>query len=104
MSSGVFLIFRRQCLSMYRNFIGAVVLGDPSGGIEIEGISQASVRNAELTSITPGKLATNLLVALFTPEELATKNCTDPTREDIGLLDQTKIHAIRGMCIILKMQ
>ena len=65
--------------------------------IVLQGISDIAVRNAELTGLTPGKLAVNLLVALFTPEELAKGNCTKATRDDIVLLNQEKIQGIRGM-------
>lgn len=65
--------------------------------VVLQGIPEAAIRNAEVTGLCPGKLAINLLVALFSYEELSTGNCTKPSREDICLLDQVKIQAIRGM-------
>lgn len=67
----------------------------------IEGISPTVVQYAESVSSTPARLAVNLLTALFSQEELATGNCTKPNRDDIKLLDQTKIQAIRGNFIPL---
>lgn len=45
----------------------------------------------EDASTTPPKLAVNLLVALFTHDELAHGNCTKANRADVKLLDQIKI-------------
>jgi hypothetical protein len=54
------------------------------------------VVHAENVSACAGSLARNLLMVLFTLEELATGNCTKAVRSDIVLLDQNKIKAIRG--------
>lgn len=47
-----------------------------------------------------GKSATDfshsLLALLFTKEDIASGNLTKLQRTDIQLLDQTKVHAIRG--------
>ena len=59
--------------------------------IYIEGISANLISHAENVSATPEKLAVNLLTVLFKHEELATGNCTRPKRDDICILDQTKI-------------
>lgn len=56
----------------------------------------AAVMEAENAATSPAKLAVNLLTALFTHEELSMGNCTKANREDIKLLDQAKIQAIRG--------
>ena len=56
-----------------------------------------SVMHAENISPTARKLPLNLLSAVFTHEELATGNCTKPTRTDIMLLDQKKIQGIRDI-------
>ena len=63
----------------------------------MKNISREAVLNAESISATANKLAVNLLSVLFTQQELATGNCTKPSRDDIFLLDQEKIQAIRGM-------
>lgn len=78
-----------------------VLFGDPScaapgGNIFIENVSPKAVMHAENVSTTPSKLAVHLLQALFTHEELSHGNCTKPMREDIVILDQKKIQAIRG--------
>ncbi len=64
----------------------------------IGGIDQSRIHNAETVSATPEKLATNLLLALFTLPELAGGNCTAPKRADIQLLNQKKIRGIRCKC------
>ena len=51
---------------------------------------------AENSATGAAKLAVNLLTTLFNFEELATGNCTKPSRRDIALLDQEKVQAIRG--------
>ena len=56
---------------------------------------------AENAGTTPEALAVQLLTAIFTDEELQTGNCTKPRKSGIVQLDQVKIKAIRGMCIIL---
>ena len=64
--------------------------------VYIESISPTVVMHAENVSTNPAKLAVNLLTCLFTPEQLATGNCTKPNRQDIELLDQKMVQAIRG--------
>lgn len=63
----------------------------------MEGVSPLAVIRAENISTTASKLAVNLLTTLFTQEDLATGNCTRPNRNDIKILDQYKIQAIRGI-------
>ena len=48
-----------------------------------------------LLSPSPEKLSLNLLRVLFTTNELATSNCTQPWKAGIKLLGQRKIHGIR---------
>ena len=69
------------------------------GGLDIcnfENISPNAILEAENSATTPQKLAVNLLTTMFTHDQLATGNCTKPSRDDIVLLDQLKIQAIRG--------
>ena len=68
---------------------------DPSSAV-LMGITREQLWSAENSGITPEKLAVNLLLILFSEAELARGNCTKPQREDIQLLDQYKISAIRG--------
>ena len=82
-------------------FLTGVSFGDPSSQLPgkkvfIEELSPTVTLQAENVSTTPQKLAMNLLTSLFLHEELVNGNCTKATREDIVLLDQKKIQAIRG--------
>ena len=78
-----------------------VWLGDPSSNIQegrkiwIPGNSPVNVLQAEAVSPSPEKLSLNLLRVLFSTNELATSNCTQPQKAGVKLLDQRKIHGIR---------
>lgn len=56
----------------------------------------SKIRQAENARKTAESLAVNLLLAMFSEEELKKGNCTTPRREDITLLDQNRVSAIRG--------
>lgn len=80
--------------------IAGAILGDPQGAyFMIADFSPRALMHAENSSGSASKLAVSLLIGLFTHSELATGNCTKAQREDIQLLDQTKINAIRGKYI-----
>lgn len=72
--------------------LGVATLGTRSGIT----LSADVLRGAENSSCTAEKLAVNLLLSLFSEQELATGNCTKPRKDGILLLDQVKISAIRG--------
>ena len=79
-------------------------LGNPldiTKRVEIPGLTREMLSTAENAGTTPEALAVQLLTAIFTDEELQTGNCTKPRKSGIVQLDQVKIKAIRGMCIIL---
>lgn len=82
---------------MVWSYLAGAILGNPSGAfVFIEGAQPNAIIQAENTTSTPGKLAVSLLTALFDHGEISRGNCTTPVREDIALLDQRKIKAIRG--------
>ena len=56
----------------------------------------SKIRQAENASKTAESLTVNLLLTMFSEEELKKGNCTTPRREDITLLDQNRVSAIRG--------
>ena len=64
----------------------------------------SKIRQAENASKTAESLAVNLLLAMFSEEELKKGNCTTPRREDITLLDQNRVSAIRGMTLYICMK
>ncbi len=76
-----------------------VLLGDPANPILIENVARENVVHAENISDSPQKLAINLLKVLFTHQEISHGNCTKPNRDDITILNPTKIQAIRGKYI-----
>lgn len=87
-------------------YCAGVLLGNPQSVIPsekvlIESIDPQAIIHAENISTTPGKLAVNLLQALFTHEEISTGNCTKPVRPDIIMLDPKKIQGIRGKTFII---
>ena len=61
----------------------------------IAGIDPCNVAAADKGS-TPTALAHGLLEILFTRDELKSGCLTKPQRSDIAMLDQKKVHAIRG--------
>ena len=77
---------------LYVLSLGVATLGTRSGVT----LSADVLRGAENSSSTAEKLAVNLLLSLFSEQELATGNCTKPRKDGILLLDQVKISAIRG--------
>lgn len=83
--------------------VNDIIFGDPrsSHSVSLECISPEMLLAAENSSHTPESLATQLLLALFTEQELSHGNCTKPHRSEINLLDQTKIKAIKGISTIM---
>ena len=82
--------------------VGGVYLGNPRDAtkrVEVY-VDKTKIQRAENISQTPEALAVNLLLALFTDDELRKGNCTTPRRKDIVLLDQNRVQAIRGMAVL----
>ena len=78
---------------------GGVYLGDSRNiycRVFVRGVTQEVITFAENTGTFPEHLAVNLLMALFTPEQIRNGNRTKPCRDDISQLDSTRIHPIRG--------
>lgn len=76
------------------------IFGDPSGSKRtkvILPINPARLLDVERRNDTAEKLARALLTLLFTPNELATGNCTKPVRDDINELDSERLWAIKCM-------
>ena len=86
--------------------LGALYLGNPkdvSKRVEVT-TDVSKIRQAENASKTAESLAVNLLLAMFSEEELKKGNCTTPRREDIFLLDQNRVSAIGGMTLYIGMK
>ena len=59
-------------------------------------VTRAQVLNVERTcNESPEKLATGLLLLLFTSDDLSSGNCTKPMRKDIHQLDIERLWAIK---------
>ena len=56
----------------------------------------SDIKAAENIGSTPESLAIQLLLTLFSVQELRKGNCTKPRKEGIVMLDPTRITAIRG--------
>ena len=85
-------------LSTIHVFAGAV-FGDPHGSnktcVVLYTVMQSNVLDTERKNNTSEKLARALLQLLFSSQELATGNCTKPTRPDINELDSERLWAIK---------
>ena len=69
-------------------------LGDPSkvsARVFLEGGQSEKIIEAENEGNSADKLATKLLLCVFTKEEIATGNCTPPRKEGIKLLSPKKV-------------
>ena len=76
------------------------VLGDPCGQLNISKVhltnfTQRQVMECEQRANSPEKLCLELLMLLFTNEELAHGNCTRPVRDDIIQMDSEHLWAIK---------
>lgn len=74
-------------------------MGDPrdtARRVDVPGTTQEKISAAENASASPEALAVQLLVALFSEEELSKGNCTKPRKSGVILLDQVRLKAIRG--------
>ena len=81
------------------------LLGDPQGPsrqkVYLTCVTQSQVLDAERSTSTAEKLATALLLLLFSTDEIAHGNCTQPIRGDIKQLDSEKLWAIKCKNIVL---
>ena len=76
------------------------LFGDPNGSsrqkVVLYTLTRAQVLNVERTyNESPERLATGLLLLLFTSDELSCGNCTKPMRKDINQLDSERLWAIK---------
>ena len=79
--------------------VDCIYLGDPRNPyslVLVRVVTQESVAFAENGGTSPEWLAVNLLMAIFTPDQLKMGKCTKPRMTGIIQLDRTKIQAIRG--------
>ena len=72
------------------------IFGDPHGTkgkdkVCLPSFTQGQVQEVERKNDTPEKLAVGLLMLLFTPDELASGNCSKPIRNDITQLDTNRL-------------
>ena len=84
---------------MFYSNTGALYLGNPRDQlkrVEIPGLTKDAVASAENASASPEALAVQLLLVLFTEDELAHGNCTKPRKSGIVLLDPCRLRAKRG--------